>query len=176
MCKSDSVIKELVNLERIPELGEFTVTEDLIDTYQIVYKSLFEKTSTELKSGNKNYARKLAGIFLMKENQKRLASVAEVKIVKSKYKENCGIVYVVSNHAFPNCYKVGMTKNLDARLKSYQTYDPNRSFKVEHYRFVKDAKRTEKDVLTEFKFSLIKGEWIKGEEVLKHFVNKLENM
>ncbi len=176
MCKSKLVIEKLIDTGFIPEFGEFDITEDLVDNYQSIYKSLYEKVGVKLTSGNRNYARKLAGIFLMKENQERLSHIEKVKIIKSKYKNNCGIVYVISNPSFPNSYKVGMTKNLESRLKSYQTYDPNRQFKVEHYRFVEDARLTEKKILADFKFSITKGEWIKGENIKKHFIETVKNV
>jgi hypothetical protein len=69
-----------------------------------------------------------------------------------------------------------MTKNLQSRLTSYQTYDPNRAFKVEHYRFVKDARLVEKKVLETFEFSMLKGEWIKGEDVKAHFIETIKNI
>jgi hypothetical protein len=135
--KSVVVLKRLVETGIIPEFGEFDVTEELINHYQNIYKEIYEKVGKKLSSGNRNYARKLAGVFLMNENKNRLANFQEVKITKRKYKKDCGIVYVISNPAFPNAYKVGITKYLNSRLKTYQTYDPNRLFKVEHYRFVK---------------------------------------
>jgi hypothetical protein len=176
MVKSIAVIEKLVENGVIPEFGEFDVTDSIIDHYQIVYKSLYERVGNELTSSNKSYARKLAGLFLMKENQNRLSNIQEVKITKSKYKSECGIVYVISNPSFQGCYKVGITKNLNSRLKSYQTYDPNRSFKVEHYRFVKNSRQAEKEILSKFNLSLLKGEWIRGEEIKTLFVEEIRNL
>lgn len=176
MNKSNAVIEKLVESEKIPSIGEFDVTAALIDEYQKIYKSLYERIGAELKTSNKNYARKLAGIFLMKENQTRVSSIVTAKLTKSKYKTDCGIVYVISNPSFVGCYKVGMTKDLDRRLKSYQTYDPNRAFKVDHYRFVKNAKEVEQRVLSTFSFDLMKGEWIKSEEIKDHFIETIKNM
>lgn len=176
MNKSIDVIKNLITKKLIPEVGNFEVTEQLIDSYQSIYKKLYETKGVNIKSSNKKYARKLAGIFLMQENQKRLSIIKQVKISDSKYTDNCGIVYIISNNSFPGCYKVGMTKNLETRLKSYQTYDPYRSYKIEHYRFVKDAKYTEAEILKHFNFSIVKGEWIKDEKLKIHFIEKLENM
>lgn len=176
MIKSEVTIAKLVDSGIIPEFGEFDITETLIDVYQETYKFLYEKVGSNIKSSNKKYARKLAGIFLMKENQKRLLSIEHVKINKLKHKSDCGIVYVISNPSFPNCYKVGMTKNLQSRLKIYQTYDPNRAYKVEHYRFVKDARLAEQQVLEKFTINILKGEWIKGDEVKTHFIETIKNI
>lgn len=40
-------------------------------------------------------------------------------------------VYIISHPMFPNFYKVGVAKNVKARLNSYQTSDPERSYKLE---------------------------------------------
>ena len=176
MNKSNDVIKTLIKKNFISEVGEFKITEQLIDEYQSIYKLLYETKGKLLKNSNKKYARKLAGIFLMQENQRRLSLEEKTKLSKVKYNDNCGIVYVISNNSFPGCYKVGITKNLETRLNSYQTYDPYRSYKIEHYRFVKDARNTETEILKHFNFSIVKGEWIKDENVKIHFIKKLENM
>ena len=43
-------------------------------------------------------------------------------------------VYIISNVAFPNMYKVGIAKDWKSRLNSYQTSDPDRGYKMEfHY-------------------------------------------
>lgn len=176
MIKSEVTIAKLIYNGIIPEIGEFDVTESLIDEYQATYKSLYEKVGANIKSSNKKYARKLAGMFLMKENQKRLSSIEQAKITKLKYNSDCGIVYIISNPSFPNCYKIGMTKNLQSRLKIYQTYDPNRAYKVEHYRFVKDARLVEQKVLEKFKINILKGEWIKGDDVKTYFIETIKNI
>ncbi len=41
-------------------------------------------------------------------------------------------VYIISNPAYPNDYKVGVAKNVHARLNSYQTSDPDRGYTLEY--------------------------------------------
>lgn len=41
-------------------------------------------------------------------------------------------VYVISNQAYKGEYKVGIASNLNSRLNSYQTADPNRAYKIEY--------------------------------------------
>ncbi len=41
-------------------------------------------------------------------------------------------VYIISNPSYPNDYKVGVAKNVHARLNSYQTSDPDRGYKLEY--------------------------------------------
>jgi hypothetical protein len=66
-------------------------------------------------------------------------------------------------------YKVGMTQNLETRLSQYQTYDPFRQFKVEHYKFVSDRRSEEKKILDMFAVDLAGGEWIGNEKVREMF-------
>ena len=44
-------------------------------------------------------------------------------------------VYIISNPAYPGEYKVGVARNADDRLGSYQTSDPNRGYRLE-YKFL----------------------------------------
>ena len=41
-------------------------------------------------------------------------------------------VYVISHPVYAGEYKVGIAKYVEARLNSYQTSDPNRSYKLEY--------------------------------------------
>lgn len=40
-------------------------------------------------------------------------------------------VYIISHPMFDDYYKVGVAKNVQARLNSYQTSDPERSYQLE---------------------------------------------
>ena len=44
--------------------------------------------------------------------------------------ENSKYVYVVSNKAWPNKYKIGVASNPESRLSNYQTGDPNRGYEM----------------------------------------------
>ena len=74
--------------------------------------------------------------------------------------------------AFPGKYKVGITTDLKQRLDTYQTYGPNRSFIVEHYRFVEDCRKTEKLILETCQLDIEKGEWVSDIKV-KELVTSL---
>ena len=50
---------------------------------------------------------------------------------ESQHKKK-GSVYVISNSAWKGKYKVGISKNVAARLMSYQTSDPHRGYKLEY--------------------------------------------
>lgn len=72
-----------------------------------------------------------------------------------------GFVYIISNKAFPNFYKIGVTQNISSRLRSYQTSAPLRDYKIEYYIAHPDAYKAESDIKEMMKyFALsIKNEW-----------------
>lgn len=86
-----------------------------------------------------------------------------------------GMVYVIGNKAWPNCYKIGMTVNVHERLRSYQTYSPYRDFTLEHYQFYSDRRAVESKIHKFLKPFALEGEWfnITNLEELKSFL-KLE--
>jgi predicted GIY-YIG superfamily endonuclease len=98
---------------------------------------------------------------------KLLDSRTEIVTVETNKKPQikCGFVYIISNPSFPNKYKVGITTDVLQRLNTYQTYDPYRMFKIEHYRFVEDKRKTEKLILEKTKMNLDKGEWVSDVQV-----------
>ena len=91
------------------------------------------------------------------------------------HKPKEGLVYLIKNPAWPNTYKIGITSNLLKRLASYQTYDPNRAYKVETYEFVTDKRLVEKSALNKFKCDLTKGEWISRDNYIDilHYIRSV---
>ena len=55
-------------------------------------------------------------------------------------------MYIISNDAFKGYYKIGITKNIKSRLRTYQTSSPHRNYKVEHYIFHEDCRAAEKQI------------------------------
>jgi hypothetical protein len=152
--KIEVIINELIQHGIIPSDGKFEVTADLIDKYRIVYGvvnnvPLFPK----LNKADNRLSRKLAALTLL-----------EFTLSKG-YKPKAGFVYGISNPSYPGYYKIGITQDLDKRLSTYQTYDPHRQFKVEHYRFVEDKRLEEKRILQQYQTDLSKGEWITTEKL-----------
>lgn len=135
----------------IPIDGSYEVTIKLASIYNGLYRKYFAK---DYKRGpsQKRYELKLAARSLMKDNFNRGATFSTLK---------SGMVYLITNKAFPGYAKVGMTIDIDSRLSSYQTYDPHRSYIVKHYVFVEDRSLAEKKILNSFGVSLESGEWIK---------------
>jgi hypothetical protein len=164
--KFDKVIfDEMMEKRLIPENGTFIIDEKMKQTYVELYSN--HKGNGTLKtSSNQNYAMKMAGLSLIKLNEaRREVVIAE----KRKPSTKSGILYLISNEAWPGYVKVGITKNLHARLSTYQTCDPFRRFKVEHYRIVEDARVEEKNILDIHKINISSGEWIKTEAADKIF-------
>jgi hypothetical protein len=57
-----------------------------------------------------------------------------------------GFLYLISNDAFPGYVKVGITEDISSRLRTYQTSDPRRKYKVESYIFHPDVRAAEKQI------------------------------
>tara|TARA_R110001592_G_C12654849_1_gene701762 strand:+ start:51 stop:524 length:474 start_codon:yes stop_codon:yes gene_type:complete len=54
-----------------------------------------------------------------------------IKVKDSNISDGFKYIYIFSNPAFPNQYKIGQSNNWKKRLISYQTADPNRGYKHE---------------------------------------------
>ena len=80
-------------------------------------------------------------------------------------------VYIISNKAYPGEYKVGIAKDWQARLNSYQTSDPNRGYNLEYKLQTPHFRAIEKHIHDTFKS---KHEWVQGDiqairdEIQKH--------
>lgn len=169
--KSRIVLNEMIKRKIIPETGEFDVTSCLIDYALDEWNRLYHPNYNEkLKPTAIRYGKKIAGINLMKLNLERIETT-QIKKKSNKTKLKCGIVYVITNEAFPGYYKIGMTMDLDSRLKTYQTCDPYKRYKVEHYAFVSDRSATEKMLLEKFKIDIVSGEWIQNEIIKQEIVS-----
>ncbi len=69
-------------------------------------------------------------------------------------------VYVISNSAYPNEYKVGIALNLKQRLNAYQTSDPNRGYKEEYSVLTPHYQALEKHIHNTFEN---KHEWVRAD-------------
>ena len=69
-------------------------------------------------------------------------------------------VYVISNTAYPNEYKIGIARNLKQRLNSYQTSDPNRGYKAEYYILTPHFRDVERHIHATFEN---KHEWVRAD-------------
>lgn len=168
-----AIFYDMIEEGIIPKDGVFVITEDMQRSYVLRYAEHCGAGNTKTKS-NEMYAMKLAGLSLLKLNTQR-EDQQEVVVKRTVSKTSSGIVYLISNPAFDGFLKIGITKDLKSRLSSYQTYDPFKRFKVEHYRVVADARKEEKLYLSHHNITLAKGEWVHRENVKEIFLAKFEN-
>ena len=146
------VINVMIYQGMLPTNGVFDITEEHLKSYIEVYGSIFGTQSggTRTKQ-NLKYARKLAGRTLIRLLSERGARFNQIR---------AGMVYMISNPAFPDHLKIGMTLDVIARLAQYQTYDPMRQFKLERYNFVLDRRHNERLILTHPDIINESGEWV----------------
>lgn len=157
------IVHSLLLKNILPHKGIFQIKENHLVNFVSEYDLYFGKKGKGLRKKEYKFARKLAGLTLLKVNYNRGAKFKDMK---------SGIVYLIENPAFPEHYKLGMTIELNNRLNSYQTYDPYRSFKVTKYQFVLDRFKMESDILNSVDINKEQGEWIKKENALEVF-NKM---
>lgn len=161
MNKEELVLKSLIEGEVIPQSGLFQINEYHLKMYLDQYHFLFGSSQKRCgKLGNIRFARRLAGRTLLKVNFDRGARFNDIK---------AGLVYLISNEAFPGFVKVGMTINIKQRLDVYQTYDPYRRFKIEKYDFVLNRLSKEKEFLTHPDIYNESGEWVSVENSIEIF-------
>lgn len=165
--KGHYVMLKMQQMGIIPLTGSFEITESLLVQYIEMYGSMFSRgKGLANKKQQTLLARKIAGLTLLKELRARNA-------IKDT---SAGLVYMISNPVYPEHVKIGMTVDLEQRLNSYQTYDPMRRFKVEHYEFVIDRRLTETKILNSFKVDVEKGEWIKRPSATTIFYDIINNI
>ena len=90
-----------------------------------------------------------------------------------------GYLYIITNNAWPGYIKVGVTKNLKSRLKSYQTCSPYRDYVLRYSLYHPDylvAERRIKDTMRPFAKS-IKNEWfeVDYQVAVTRLTEQLEN-
>lgn len=164
--KARKIFNVMIDRGLIPAIGKFQVTEELIEESFFIFRELFPPLRNKFpKPSEVKLSKRIAGLNFLKLLDEREETVTVVK--KQRSTTRCGFVYVISNPSFPNKYKIGMTTDLHQRLDTYQTYDPNRAFKVEHYRFVEDRRKTEKFLLETCQLDIDKGEWVSDEKIKK---------
>lgn len=151
------IVAELIQNNIIPIDPLFEIKEEQLVEYINLYnkyKSVDNGLGVNTKS-NYRYARKLAGLTLLKFKIERGAKANQCKE---------GFVYTVSNPAWPSHLKLGMSVDIKKRLRSYQTYSPYRDYKIKRYEFVFNRREVEQTIINTFNKSLEAGEWFKNTE------------
>lgn len=177
MKKQDIVISKMIERRHIPSSGTFNITNNLIDLYYEIYHELFSSMRNKDRKTNITFAKRMAGLNLHKLNEFRSKNNgSEIIVKKSKEKIESGLIYIISNPAFPGYYKVGITRDIEKRLSAYQTCDPLRRYKVEHFVFCLNARAEEKRILDDFSVNIVQGEWVNIETGLKILHKIKENI
>lgn len=103
-------------------------------------------------------------------NEIHLKSDPPVKSDLSASTQNVKDVYIVSHRSYPGEYKVGIARDAQARLKSYQTGDPERSYKLEFSHKTHLYRETEAYIHDHFDN---KHEWVQAdiEEIKQEILN-----
>lgn len=149
MNKIKETLSILIEANIIPRDGNFDVDEHMLFSYIKIYSSFGRGNSLF----DYEYARKLAALNLL--NLKRDRDI-QYPLIKE------GFVYLITNPAWKDHVKIGMTIDLNTRLSVYQTSSPFRDYSISNYEFVLDRKKSEKEVLKKYKLGLTEtGEWIK---------------
>ena len=120
-----TIVESMILDGYIPKSEPFEVTSNLLDIYFSKFKEMYPSLANakcQKKPSQVRYFRKLTGLTLLKLSQSRIPieNVKSSKTVRLK----SGILYLISNPAFPGMFKVGITQDLNTRLSQYQTYDP----------------------------------------------------
>ncbi|BBM89661.1 hypothetical protein COTS27_01367 [Spirochaetota bacterium] len=79
-------------------------------------------------------------------------------------------VYIISHPKYKGEYKVGIASDIQARLTSYQTSDPDRKYQIKYKKHTHLFRKIEKLIHEKYEN---KHEWIKGN--LQDIINDIEN-
>jgi predicted GIY-YIG superfamily endonuclease len=164
------IIKEMIIEGIIPKTSSFEITDELMEKYYCKYCKTFPEKAKQHKKKEIRFFKKLAGLSLLKLSLSRIETKDVSNKTKNTNKIKSGILYLISNPAFPNLYKIGITQDLTKRLLTYQTYDPFRKFIVEHYKIVENMKEEESKILMKYKINISEGEWIDNDKVKEIFI------
>lgn len=74
-----------------------------------------------------------------------------------------GYLYLITNSAWPGWIKVGTTKNINSRIKTYQTGSPFRDYTVVYSVKHPDYLKAERNIKKQMKYfaSEIRNEWFR---------------
>ena len=145
--------QKVINLLQEYNIWNSDVEPDLkvIEAYMGIYRKNFGK-SKSLKRSEILFNGRLAALNLIRH----------CTVPKNKLK--CGFVYIISNKAWKNMYKIGISYDPSIRLAQYQTYSPYRDYKLEGYYYFSDKKKAERILHKDFKGNY---EWVYSDDLIK---------
>ena len=138
------------------QLGRKWIGIDVsIKAYELVKKRLKKEVKKDLLEPNKE-------VNFLTDTPKRTDTKKDDRLKKW--------IYVISNPAYKGEYKIGIAKYVEARLNSYQTSDPNRSYKLEYKLETPYFREIEKFIHSKFENN---HEWVKAD--LTKIVAEIKN-
>lgn len=99
----------LIERKVLPSEGQFLITDEILEKSFLLYRELFGAKKSTYKRGDKRLAKKIAFLNLQKLNDERGNEVSNDITQKG------GFLYIISNSAYPNCFKIGITKSIKSR-------------------------------------------------------------
>ncbi len=137
-----------------------------IDVSYKAFDLVRQRLNKEIKGEQENGQRDLLNydkeVYFTTTAPKRTDSKGENSLKK--------YVYIISNPKYKNLYKVGIAKDYKARLNSYQTSDPYRSYKLEYKILTPLFRAIEKHIHDTFENMF---EWVKAD--LQEMIKEIEN-
>ncbi len=124
-----------------------------VTAYELVKKRLAKEIKGEEENGQRDLLNYEKEVYYTTTSPNRTDIQKKHHLIK-KY------VYVISNPAFVNMYKVGIASNCQARLNSYQTSDPNRGYHLQYKKHTHLFRSIEKHIHTTFDNQ---HEWVRGQ-------------
>ncbi len=114
------------------------------------------------------------GDILKYQNKVHFSTTAPSRTDNGKDYQQQKYVYVISNIAYPNEYKVGIARNVKQRIDSYQTSDPNRGYTLEFHVLTPHYRALEKHIHNTFEN---KHEWVRANvnDIQQEIQNFLKN-
>lgn len=152
-----NAIDDMIQMGLIPPAGNFEVTEVMLRELSTCYHRHTGKKARYDRVSRRNSGKSLINFKLSR-------GISPHNITE-------GLVYLITNPAWPEYAKIGISLNLTKRLSSYQTSDPHRAYKLCGYEFVLDRRQVERDVIGKLNVDSSGGEWVKatlGENMIKH--------
>lgn len=135
----------------------FIINEDLV-------KRITHKLDPSLKLRHKNKNPKSNGYKKAMEHSYQITRRDLLKVLwlrngKSSrgLSKEYGYIYILSNPAWPEKIKIGVTIDVPSRLSTYQTSSPYRDYKIEKFSLVKAPYEVERRILS---VTDSVGEWV----------------
>src|ERR1019366_8181483 len=125
---------------KCPTCYRFQNFKNKVDKFYASEKENRKQIAANIYERNKKIKEISENEILITKNQRAIAD----KPVR--HEGSAGYVYLLQNPIFDGWIKVGFALNLEDRLSTYQTSDPNRGFQLIEYKLVEDCRYIEQQI------------------------------